>query len=276
MNITNTEQFKNYLRSHGFKPKDYLGQNFLVDDEVLAQIIKAADLKKTDTVLEVGPGLGVLTRELVKTSKEVWAIEKDKRLVNILKTEFAGNEKLKIINEDILRFHIQKNIQSEYKVVANIPYYLTSKLFQYFLEQKNPPELMVLMVQKEVGERVVAKPGELSILGISVQVYANAEIVVQVPKTSFWPVPKVDSVILKIVPKEKYPEIEDKKLFFSIVKRAFAGKRKQIHNTIKNPEALERAEIDPKLRPQDISLEKWISLYKVTADSLELIGNTKL
>ena len=147
-------------------------------------------------------------------------------------------------------------------MVANIPYYLTSKLIQHFLEQGNPPEVLVFMVQKEVGERVIAKAGELSILGISVQIYADAEIVSFVPKTSFWPVPKVDSVVLKITPKNKYPEITDKKLFFRIVKTAFAGKRKQIKNTIRDPKALKQAGIDPTARPQDIEIEQWIELYE--------------
>jgi 16S rRNA (adenine1518-N6/adenine1519-N6)-dimethyltransferase len=270
MKITNPQEIKNYLRARNLQPKDYMGQNFLIDEDVLSQIVKAADLKPSDTILEVGPGLGVLTGELVRDTKQVWAIEKDKNLFALLKTEFAATENLKVINEDILRFHVGRNILTDYKVVANIPYYLTSKLMQYFLEMEHSPVILVLMVQKEVGERVVAQAGDLSILGISVQIYADVEIAATVPKDSFWPVPEVDSVVLKITPKDKYPEIRDKKLFFRIIKMAFAGKRKQIQNTISHgfdlskpdvEKLLEKAGIEPATRPQDIEIAQWIKLY---------------
>jgi 16S rRNA (adenine1518-N6/adenine1519-N6)-dimethyltransferase len=248
------------MKNSKITPKHHLGQNFLQDDEVLKKIIDAAELDSDDVVLEVGPGLGVLTKELIKKVKHVIAVEKDERLFSDLSR--LRQDGLTLINQDVLRFNLPENIKGPYKVVANIPYYLTSKLFQYFLEQKDKPELLILMVQKEVGERVVAKPGELSILGISVQIYADVEIVSYVDKKSFWPIPEVDSVILKINPKEKYPEIKDKKLFFRIIKTAFAGKRKQLKNTIKDIESLKRSGIDPCLRPQDVNLEQWIELYK--------------
>jgi 16S rRNA (adenine1518-N6/adenine1519-N6)-dimethyltransferase len=252
-----------------FKPKHHLGQNFLADKEVLQKIIEIAELKSSDTVLEVGPGTGVLTEELLKTAKEVWAVEKDEKLFLHLKNQFSLEDKLKLVNQDILRFHLERNIPGDYKVVANIPYYLTSKLLQHFLEQKNPPKLLVLMVQKEVGERVVAAPGELSILGLSVQIYADAEIAAHVSRKSFWPVPEVDSAILKITPTNKYPQIKDKELFFRIIKIAFAGKRKQILNSLKNGLKLSREEIEKILaaagiqiqsRPQDLTIDQWISL----------------
>lgn len=286
MNLTNIGELKDYFRARGLKPKDYMGQNFLIDKDVLGEIVKTADLKSTDVVLEVGPGLGVLTKELASRSREVWAVEKDSKLVPILKTELLGQNNIHIINDDILRFHASEHIKGDYKLVANIPYYLTSKLIQNFLESANPPKLMVMMVQKEVGERVIASVGELSILGISVQIYSDPEIVqipdqvrdgfrdkkapLIVPKTSFWPVPKVDSVILKITPNNKYPQIKDKKLFFRILKIAFAGKRKQIQNSLTNGLDLPKDEIlsvlkdcniDPMLRPQDFSIEDWIRLY---------------
>jgi 16S rRNA (adenine1518-N6/adenine1519-N6)-dimethyltransferase len=321
-NLTDVDFLKNYLHSHGFRPKDYMGQNFLVDEEVLAVIIQAANLRPTDVVVEVGPGLGVLTNELVQRAGKVVAVEKDKRLFEILSNTFGvsvaskgvarsspllfrggvgeeqkesanssssspslsskgGEAKLQsdihLFNQDILRFNLSEHVSGPYKVVANIPYYLTSKLFQYFLNQELKPELLVLMVQKEVGERVVAGPGELSILGISVQIFADAEIVAQVSKNSFWPVPKVDSVILKITPKIKCPEIKDEKLFFRIIKTAFAGKRKQIHNTLthglqlpkeKVLEILTQAKIDPISRPQDLAIEDWIRLYKLIFSQL--------
>ena len=275
--LLDRDYLKTFLRNSGLRPKDYLGQNFLVDEEALQNIILAADIKPTDTILEVGPGLGVLTEELAKRARTVVAVEKDAALIPILKQTLIDFPIVKFIKEDILRFNVAENISGKYKVVANIPYYLTSKLFQLFLESEKQPELLVLMVQKEVGERVVAGPGELSILGISVQVYADVEIKAYVPKTSFWPVPEVDSVVLKITPRNKYPEIKDKKLFFRIVKIAFAGKRKQIHNTLANGlhldkkqtnELLMKSGIDGAMRPQDLKIEQWIELYKVIGGRL--------
>lgn len=293
-NLTNPNYLKSFLKQSGLKPKHYLGQNFLVDEDVLQEIIATAQLKKSDTVLEVGPGLGVLTQELVKHAGKVIAVEKDERMVELLRQELPptpslikeGVEKPPdkrgsyiLVNQDILKFHLDKHIFGPYKVVANIPYYLTSHLIKYFLEQKNKPQLMVLVVQKEVGERVVAQPGELSVLGISVQFFADAEIAAVVPKESFWPIPKVDSAILRIEPKEKYPEVTDHKLFFRIIKTAFAGKRKQIHNTLANLhlskekvfEILTEAKINPSDRPQELGLQEWVRLCKLIADSLELI-----
>ncbi len=270
-NLSDIEELKNVLGQLGLKPKDYLGQNFLVDEIALQKIIQSADLKKTDTVVEVGPGLGVLTEELCKSAGEVWAIEKDHKLIPVLKKRLSGYSNLKLVEHDILTFHLEKNIQTDYKVIANIPYYLTSKLFQHFLNLENKPKLLVLMVQKEVGERVIAAPGDLSILGISVQVFSDAEIIAQVPKTSFWPIPKVDSVVLKITPRNKYPEIVSEQDFFRIIKIAFAGKRKQIHNTLSNglklpkekiQEVLSQAKIEATARPQDLSIEDWIRLKK--------------
>ena len=276
--LLDRDYLKTFLRNSGLRPKDYLGQNFLVNAEALQNIIRAADIKPSDTVLEVGPGLGVLTEELAKRAGKVIAVEKDPRLVRILQTTSTKVTIVTFVEGDILKFRPEEHITGPYKVVANIPYYLTSKLFQFLLEKNNPPVSLVLMVQKEVGERVVAAPGELSILGISVQVYADAEIKAQVSKTSFWPVPEVDSVILKITPRNKYPEIQDKKLFFRIVKIAFAGKRKQIHNTLasglhlekeKVSELLTRSGIDGALRPQDLKIEQWIELYKQIGESAE-------
>ena len=275
--LLDRDYLKTFLRNSGLRPKDYLGQNFLVNAEALQNIILAADIKKSDTVLEVGPGLGVLTEELSKLAGSVVAVEKDENMLMVLKHPLSHLESVKFVHSDILKVNLAEYISGPYKVVANIPYYLTSKLFQFLLEKNTPPESLVLMVQKEVGERVVAAPGELSILGISVQVYADAEIKAQVSKTSFWPVPEVDSVILKITPRNKYPEIQDKKLFFRIVKIAFAGKRKQIHNTLGNGlhldkgkvnELLAKAGINGLLRPQDLKIEQWIELYKVIGGRL--------
>ncbi len=272
MNLSNLDELQSFLQQSHLRPKDYLGQNFLVDEVALGKIVEAADLKSTDTVLEVGPGLGVLSSELAPRVGKLIAVEKDRSIIPILKKHLKRFDNAEIYQEDILRFHAAKFISGDYKVVANIPYYLTSKLLQHFLELESSPTLLVLMVQKEVGERVIAPAGELSILGISVQIYADAEIIHHVPKQSFWPVPKVDSVILKITPRNKYPEITDKKIFFRLIKLAFSGKRKQIHNTLTNGlklpkdkifQMLEKAGIEPTTRPQDVEIGDWIKLYQI-------------
>lgn len=273
--LTDIEYIKNLFRQFGLKPKHYLGQNFLIDEAVLNEIVATAELSKDDSVIEVGPGIGVLTSELAAHAKEVYAVEKDRNLIPILKRQIKNHKNVKVINEDILRINPEEMISGPYKVVANIPYYLTSNLLQHFLTQKNKPKLLVLMVQKEVGERVVAQAGDLSILGISVQIFSDPVIAAVVPKDAFWPKPKVDSVILKLTPNNKYPEIKDQKLFFRIVKVAFSGKRKQIHNTLASGlslnkeqvfDLLSKSGIEPTLRPQDLSIQKWISLYKVMGE----------
>jgi 16S rRNA (adenine1518-N6/adenine1519-N6)-dimethyltransferase len=271
-NLANQEYLKNYLRSSGLRPKDYLGQNFLVDEEALAEIIAAGDIKKSDTVLEIGPGLGILTKELAERAGEVVAVEKDRNLVPLLKKEISRYKNVTVINQDILIFDFQKYFSSDYKVVANIPYYLTSKLINNFLNAQRKPSLIVLLVQKEVGERIAAAAGELSILGISVQLYSDPEIIATVPKDCFWPRPNVDSCIIRLKIKNKYPEIKNEKLFFRILKMTFSGKRKQIHNTLAGglhlnkeqvTELLKSAGIKETERPQDLSIQEWIKLYSI-------------
>jgi 16S rRNA (adenine1518-N6/adenine1519-N6)-dimethyltransferase len=266
--LTQPNFIKDLFRHYQLKPKDYLGQNFLVDEIALQDIVDAADLKKTDTVVEVGPGLGVLTQELAKRAGNVIAIEKDRTMLDILYFNLKEHKNVKVFNQDALRFNVDQNLKGPYKVVANIPYYLTSHLFQYFLEQKNKPQLMVLLVQKEVGERVTAKPGDMSILAVSVQLRATPEIIAQVSKNSFWPSPKVDSIVLKITPRDKY-EIPDEKEFFRIVKIGFSSKRKQLHNNLANGLKMGNTEvsgwlakngIDPKSRAEDLSVDDWASL----------------
>src|SRR3990167_170080 len=265
-NLIDVENLKTFLKHHGLKPRDYLGQNFLVDQAALQGIVVAVE---KDSKLA----------ELLRRNPEFNSGSRRKDPESIPDRspgQGSGLQKNKVFNLDILKFNLSEHITGDYKVVANIPYYLTSKLLQTFLEMANKPTSMVLMVQKEVGERVTASAGELSILGISVQIYADAEIVLSVPKESFWPQPEVDSVVLKITPRDKYPEIKDKKTFFRIVKIAFAGKRKQIHNTLANGfkinkeqtwQLLKQAGIEPTTRPQDLKIEQWVELYKRVAYS---------
>jgi 16S rRNA (adenine1518-N6/adenine1519-N6)-dimethyltransferase len=271
--LTDPHFIKDLFRHYQLKPKDYMGQNFLVDEIALEEIVRAGDLKKTDIVVEVGPGLGVLTQQLAARAGKVIAIEKDRTLVDILNFNMQDHKNFILHNQDVLRFNLQKEIKGKYKVVANIPYYLTSKLIEVFLSQENKPELMVFLIQKEVGERIVAKPGALSLLGLSVQFFADAEILYPVPQTSFWPQPKVESVVIKIVPRHKYDA--DPKTLFRIAKAGFSGKRKQLHNTLsaglKIPDETVKhliieSGLDPAIRPQELSIGQWLALAQKLAN----------
>lgn len=257
------------------KPKKYLGQNFLINQSILPTIINAAEIKTGETVLEIGPGYGVLTEALLGASAKVFAIEKDFDLIAALTRKFGNNKNIKIVHQDALFFdfsHFEK-----YKVVSNLPFNIASPIIRKFLESTNPPELMVVMVQKEVAEKITAKPGnsERGVLTIAVEFYGQAEIIATVSKNSFKPMPKVDAAIIKIRPQKK-SDIEPK-LFFRVVKAGFAAKRQQIHNslaaTLRLPKdkvlsILEKANIDPQKRAEDLTLQDWIKLSQIFKTSL--------
>jgi len=254
-------------------PKKRLGQNFLADKNVLEKIIKAGNITSEDIILEIGPGTGILTRELVKKAKKVIAIEKDPAMVEILRERFKEIKNLEIVQKDILKMDPP---QKPYKIIANLPYYITSPLIRKFLEEKRKPTLMVLMVQKEVGQRICAIPPEMSLLAVCIQFYSEPKIISYVSKKAFWPKPKVDSAIIEIKPKSKIVPCET---FFEIVKAGFCHPRKQILNTLSTKLALgtqnevksnkERIrdwllknKIDPSQRPETLRVEDWIKLAK--------------
>jgi len=250
-------------------PKKSLGQNFLKNEEVADKIIAAANLTDKDIVVEIGPGTGILTERLVKEVKEVWAIEKDYDLVDKLRKRLS-NKNLKLIHQDALIFDL--SLLDSYKVVANIPYNITSPLIRKFIENEPKPELMVLMVQKEVAERICAKPGssERGLLTLIVEFYADAEVLLDVPRRDFYPQPNVDSAVIKINVKKKRIDA-DEKMFFHIVKAGFSSKRRQIHNSLAATlrldqntvkEILDQSGIGPMLRAEDLTLSQWEELYK--------------
>lgn len=252
------------------KPKKTLGQHWLFDSTTLAQIVEAAELTDQDTVLEVGPGLGTLTELLVKKAKLVVAVEKDEELAGKLKNNQTATN-LTVVPADILEFNLT-TLPKGYKVVANIPYYLTSKLIRNLLESANPPSMMVLLVQKEVAERIVAQPPQMSILAFSVQYYAQAQIVAPVAKELFTPPPKVDSAIIKISRRPKPAFDADIKKLFRIVKAGFSSKRKQLRNSLAAGLQLEPAEAEKRLvkigvssqaRAQELNLSQWQAMYQV-------------
>jgi len=250
------------------KPKKSLGQNFLKDEKVLERIIQSADLESDDFVIEVGPGEGVLTEKLTEKAANVLAIEIDQNLVPKLKEKFKENEKIEIINDDILKINLEELTRDKkYKVVANIPYYITSKIIRLFLESENPPTEMILMTQKEVAERIVAKPGKMSLLAVSVQYYATAKIIFEVSRNSFFPVPEVDSAVIKI--SDIKNDGEDSKKFFQVVKAGFSAKRKTLINNLSNGLHLEKDFVEEKIktvplsktvRAQELSISDWKKL----------------
>ncbi|MDO9231243.1 MAG: 16S rRNA (adenine(1518)-N(6)/adenine(1519)-N(6))-dimethyltransferase RsmA [bacterium] len=264
------------------KPKKSLGQNFLRDTDVLEKIIQSANLKSDDLVIEIGPGEGVLTEKLFKHAGKVLAIELDSALANKLKKQYKDSKKIEIINADILNINLPEILKVEtrhclvsteekinYKVVANIPYYITSPIIQLFLETKFPPTEMILMVQKEVAERICARVGQMSILAVSVQYYAKPELLFYVNKKSFFPVPEVDSAVIKISKINNQQIINNKeevKHFFRIVKAGFSAKRKTLVNNLSASLKLDKKEVEEKLkkigitpnqRAQELSVEDW-------------------
>jgi len=279
------------LKKYQIYPSKRLGQNFLIDKRVIRKIIKAANLKSEDIVLEIGPGIGVLTIELAKKAGKVIAIEKDPNLARILNNELRikNIKNVEIIQGDILKIQKSKTepvwtkgemnakhsatikIQNSYKVVANLPYYITSPVIRKFLEEENPPKAMVLMVQKEVAQRICANPPDMSILAVSVQFYAEPKIIAFVSKKSFWPQSKVDSAIIKITPRKKWSRTVLDQLFFKVVKAGFSQPRKQLINNLSKGLGLEREEVKswllkndilPSQRAETLSVADWINLLQ--------------
>jgi len=266
------------LHRLGARAKKGLGQHFLVDRSVLGKIISAAELVPSDTVIEIGPGLGILTEELLKKAGKVIAIEVDSKLASSLKKNLSKFPRLTVLNTDVLQLDPRELLesQSNYKVVANLPYYIAAPILRHFLEASLKPSLMVVMVQKEVGQSIAAAPGDMSILGISVQLYGKPTVVDYVPAQSFYPQPKVDSAIVRI---DVYPnpavDVADIEGFFEIVKAGFSAPRKQIRNSLalglqltsaEVVELLEQAGITPQRRPETLSLEEWARLHRTLAN----------
>ncbi len=249
-----------------FRAKKSLGQNFLINRGVLDKIINAAELDKNDTVIEIGPGTGVLTEKLAEKADKIIAIEKDRRLIEGLKEKFK-NTNVEIVEADVLKLDIGELFRnykleirnSNYKVVGNIPYYITSHLLKTISEEWARPKLIVLMVQKEVAQRITAKPPHMNLLALSVQFYAEPKIISYISRGSFRPMPKVGSAIIRLNPKDERLKPEFKKEFFKLTKTAFAGKRKQLKNTI-GLEVLNKANIRPKARPEELSMDDWLNL----------------
>lgn len=252
--------------------KKSLGQHWLTDDATLDAIIGAAELNADDVVLEIGPGAGTLTEKLVKKASEVVAVEFDEDLAHELPARVPADN-LKVIRRDILRFDLT-SLPPGYKVVANIPYYLTSNLVRTLSESTNPPERVVLLIQKEVAERIAAQPGSMSLLTVTAQFFWKVSLSVVVPTKLFSPPPKVDSqvIVLERLPDTLFSDV-DSKDFFRLVKAGFSARRKTIENSLSGGLALKKPDVNKLLikanipstaRPQTLSLQDWYRLYKST------------
>ena len=272
------EEIKRLLKKYNIRPSRRLGQNFLVDEKIFSKIIETANLSENDVVLEVGPGIGSLTVELAKRVKKVIAVEKDQDLVRILNNELRikNIKNVEIIKGDILKIGNWKlEIGNfSYKVVANLPYYITSPVIRHFLESVEvKPQQMILMVQKEVAQRICANPPQMSILAVSVQFYAKPEIISFVSKKSFWPQPKVDSAIIKIASRQFGVLVsrQFRERFFRIVKAGFSQPRKQLINNLAEKLKMDKEKvknwllknnIQPTQRAETLTIKDWINLAK--------------
>jgi 16S rRNA (adenine1518-N6/adenine1519-N6)-dimethyltransferase len=266
------EQLKDILRRYGWKPNKTYGQNFLLDEFILEDMVDFAHVSKNDAVLEIGPGIGNLTERLLKRAQFVMAVEKDPKFLPVLKGLAKRYKNFRYEIEDILEFDFQKVLghTQPYRVVANIPYYITGKIVQLFLQAKYKPTSVTVLVQKEVAQNMTAEAGDLNLLAISVQLYSNPKLVQVVSARKFFPAPKVDSAIVHLeIPTTPRFKVADEKKLFRVLRACFTGKRKQIHNTLVNnlhlektyvAEVLTELQIDSTWRPQQLTIPQWLKL----------------
>jgi len=268
------------LRRLDLRAKKGLGQHFLVDHRALNKLIAAAGLTPNDTVIEVGAGLGTLTRELAKKAGRVIAVEIDARMAEALSASLADVSNVEIVNADILTFSPQSlvSITSPYKVVGALPYNIGTAVLRHFLEARPQPLLMVVVLQKEVAQAIAAEPGDMGILSVSVQFYGRPTIAGYIPSRGFYPLPKVESAILRIeVYDQPCVEVADEAAFFRVVRGGFAAPRKQLRNSLAQGLGVAPSDvnalllevgIDPQRRAQTLSLDEWGKVYRAFADKL--------
>lgn len=266
---------KTLLEQYGIEAKKSLGQNFLYDENLLRRIVSAAEVTTADTVLEIGPGLGALTKQLAEVAHKVIAVELDDRLLPILYAELKPYPHVQVIHGDILEQDPELLFREEksYKVVANVPYYITGAILRHLLEAPVKPTKMVLTVQKEVAERLTAEPGNMSILAVSVQFYGRTELVTHLAAGAFYPRPTIDSSVLLIDLAQRdaaAAQVDDEAAFFRLVKVGFSQKRKQLHKNLRGlgyskeaiQQALQQAKIDGRRRAETLSVAEWVALYQ--------------
>ena len=276
MKLYETSYIKDIRNRYGFRFSKSLGQNFLTDKSIIDEIIEGADIGPEDTVIEIGPGIGVITREAARRAKRVIAVEIDKNLIPILDETLAGLDNVKIINEDILKLDTKKLISGEkpenVKIMGNLPYYITTPIIMKLLEEGVKAESITIMMQKEVADRIRALPGTKAYgaLCVAVQYYCTAEKILDVPRSAFVPQPNVDSAVLRLfMRREKPAELTDEKLFFKCVKAGFSQRRKTLLNSMQVlkgtdrdliRDSLEAAGIDPARRAETLTIEEFAKI----------------
>jgi 16S rRNA (adenine1518-N6/adenine1519-N6)-dimethyltransferase len=264
------------LQQWDIRPSKGLGQNLITDPVILDKIVGAAELSPGDVVLEIGAGLGTLTERLAQQAGRVVAVELDERMTAVLQDTLSSLNNVALVQGDILALNPAQLVQpaSEYKVVANLPYYITSAVLRHLLESSHRPQRLVVTVQREVAERIVAKPGQMSLLAVSVQFYGEPRLLFRIKPGSFYPSPGVVSAVVRVDMHDTPPVDLDAAAFFRVVRAGFTQRRKQLRNTLSAglhvpPEEvaarLQEAGIDPKRRAQTLSLEEWASAVRVLA-----------
>jgi len=282
MDLLSKKELKVFLREHNLTPTKRLGQHFLVSRTILQKIIIAADLAKTDLAVEIGPGVGTLTCALAEKVKKVIALEKDSGMADVLKETTNKFSNIEIILGDVLKLSNVKGpvplngtsadkrlSDVPYKLVSNLPYYIASPVIRKFLESTHQPTELVVMVQKEVAERLCAQPPKMNLLGVAVQFYAFPKLLFSVPKTAFWPQPSVTSAVVRITPHQKYTQQVAAQDFFAVVKAGFSHPRKQLVNNLASELQLKKEQVyqlltqnhvDPTQRSETLTVENWIAL----------------
>lgn len=270
---------KQLLEEYGINPKKTLGQNFMHDPNTLEKIVATAELMPDDAVVEIGAGTGELTAKLAMLARHVATVEIDERLIPLLEARFADARNVYLVFGDILKTNVPQLVGTKpYVVVANVPYYITSEILRQLLEDTRRPKRIVMTMQYEVAERIVAKPGDLSLLGVSVQFYGTPRIVSRLKPAVFWPRPGVDSAILRVdVAEQPVVAVPSEKAFFRVVRAGFSQKRKQLKNALagglqlQSSEAglyLDEAAIDGTRRAETLTLDEWGRLTRVIAGAL--------
>lgn len=271
---------KEVVKKYNFKFTKSLGQNFLIDDKVLDDIVEGADVSKEDFVIEIGPGVGTLTKELLAKAKKVCAVELDSELIPILQEELEGYDNFELIHKDALKVDFNEIIGEEesVKVVANLPYYVTTPIIARMLNEDYKFKSLTIMIQKEVAERIDAEPNckEFGSISVLVQYYCDTKIIRTVPPSSFVPQPKVDSIVIRLDKLDKpRVQVKDKELFFKIVRQSFNMRRKTLRNAVKSMKIIdgeemekvfENANIDPKRRGETLSLQEFANLADAVYD----------
>lgn len=274
---------KELLEEYGLTPKKSLGQNFMHDPNLIEKIVTTANIMPEDTVIEIGPGTGELTEALAQKARHVFAIEVDDRLRPLLETRFENYSNVYFMFEDVLRVDLLRLVGADdFIVVTNVPYYITTAVMQHLLEQVRRPKRIVMTMQYEVAQRIVAGPGDMSVLAASVQYYGEPKIVTRLKPAVFWPRPNVDSAVLCVETYEQpIVDVPGDKEFFRVVKAGFSQKRKQLRNSlagglgVKSAAAdayLTAAGIEPKRRAETLSLEEWAALTRAVVATGQLSG----